>query len=162
MSKRMSHRAQAPEKLMIDVTPNREALDVAIANNGACSPTDCWHYVEINRVMEEMAPGERHHIRVDAGHVKLNYRGYRYIADVPLSVKRSLMRFDQKLYDEVTCRKYKLRFRRTSKIVKSSAERKAAINQARKDRIAAGADEPRRYKGKPTLRTRIEGFSGIV
>lgn len=142
------------------VLPNKDQLDEAISQNGRCSPTECWHYVAIAKLMEEMAPGERHHVRVDAGHVKLNYRGWRYIADTPRHVKRSLMLFDKGRYDEVYVREYQLRFRRTTKIKAANTKRKAQINAARRARIAAGSDEPRR--NYQNLRARIEGFSGIV
>lgn len=161
MTKRNVPRA-GTKGFLLTVFPSREALDEAISANGFCNPTDCWHYVAISTEMEQLAPGDRHHVRIDGGHVKLNYRGWRYIADTPRHVKHSLMLFDLKRYTEVRVREYNLRFRRTTKIVKVSEERQEQINTARIARIAAGGDERKRYKGRPTLRKRIEGFSGIV
>lgn len=161
MSKKIAPKA-GTKGFLLSVLPSRDALDEAITANGFCDPTDCWHYVAISALMEELQPGARHHVRVDAGHVKLIYRGWRYIADTPRHVKHSLMLFDKKRYSEVRVREYNLRFRRTTKIQIVSERRRDEINTARKARIAAGGDEQRRYKGRPSLRKRIEGFSGIV
>jgi hypothetical protein len=139
------------------VLPNREDLNKAIAVNGFCHPKKCWHRMAVYSLMEHLEPGADHHVRVDAGHIKVNYRGWRYSADTPVHVKRSLMLFDAKRYDEVYIRTYKLRFRRTTKIIPISRARQDQINTARKERIAAGGDETRR--GYPNLRKRVSGFS---
>jgi len=144
----------------ITVVPTRDALNKAIELNGYCDPTKCWHFVAIFAVLELLEPGARHMVKVDAGHVKVNYCGYKYIADTPVFVKRSLMLFDLGRYDEVVVRRYILRFRRLYKITKMTRERKDQINAARNARIAAGSDErQRRYS---CIRKRVEGFSGIV
>ncbi len=143
----------------LKVLPSREHLDNALIADGQCNPTDCWHYVAINQLMDLMSPGEKHHVRVDAGHIRLNYRGWRYVADTPRHVKRSLMLFDLGRYNEVHVREYTLRFRRTTKIVPVTKERQESINKARHARIAAGGDERRRVYN---LRERVEGFSGLV
>ena len=144
---------------LLTVTPDKDSLDEAIAANGFCNPTDCWHYVAISKVMEKKAPGERHHVRVDAGHIKLNYKGWRYIADTPRHVKRSLLLFDKGRYNEVRVRPYNLRFKRTTKIVETTDQRKHQINIARLARAAAGRPDKKNY---PSLRKRVEGFSSIV
>lgn len=144
------------------VFPSREALAEAIAANGFCDPRNCWHHVAISAVLQKLAPDDRHRVHVDGGHIKINYCGWRYIADTPRQVKRSLMLFDLKRYEEVRVKEYNLHFRRTTKIIQASPERKAQINAARRARIAAGSDEPYRYKGRPTLRMRVAGMSGIV
>jgi len=145
---------------LLEVLPNREHLDKAIEANGFCHPQKCWHRMAVYSLMERLAPGENHHVRVDAGHIKVNYKGWRYISDAPSHVKRSLMLFDAKRYDEVYIRRYKLRFRRSTKIIPVSRERQDQINAARKERIAAGGDEHRR--NYQDLRKRVEGFSVIV
>lgn len=144
----------------LSVLPSRDALDKAINYDGFCDPRKCWHFVAISALMERMEPGEQHHVRVDAGHIKLNYRGWRYVADSPRHVKRSLMLFDLKRYDEVYIREYKLRFRRTTRIVPISRERQDQINALRRERVALGGDE--RKRKYPNMRKRIEGFSGVV
>jgi hypothetical protein len=144
----------------MDVLPSGEDLNDALAANGQCDPKNCWHYMAISKILERWAPGERHVVKVDAGHIKCNYRGWHYMSDAPRHVKRSLMLFDAGRYEEVHTRKYRLRFRRVRKIVKATADRKAQINRARTARIAAGSDEPKRKY--PNLRARVEGFSGIV
>jgi hypothetical protein len=146
---------------LLSVMPNRDHLSAAIAQNGSCNPKKCWHYVAINALMSRWAPDERHSVRVDAGHIKLNYRGWRYIADTPLHVKRSLMLFDKGLYDEVHVRRYSLRFRRTTKIIPQTEEARIAHNERRKIRLAHGSEENKRAK-RSNLSARVEGFSGIV
>ena len=145
---------------LMTVNPNREALDEAISYNGFCDPRKCWHFVAISAEMEQLEPGAKHFVRVDAGHIKVNYRGWRYLADVPRHVKRGLLLFDRKLYDQVYIRQYKLRFHRTTKIIPISQERQDQINADRVKRIAAGGDEHKRKY--PNMRKRVEGFSGIV
>jgi hypothetical protein len=137
-----------------------EHLNEAVAANGKCDPRNCWHFVAISKRMEELAPGERHMVKVDAGHIKTNYRGYHYIADCPTHVKRSLMLFDAERYEDVRIRQYKLRFRRLAKIKVYTAAEKKRINTNRNARIAAGGDE--RKRGYPSLRKRVEGFSSVV
>ena len=142
------------------VQPTKEHLVKAISMDGFCRPDKCWHYVAINQIIELWEPGVKHHVRVDAGHVRMNYRGWRYTADAPRHVKHSLMLFDKKLYDRVHVRPYTLRFHRTSKIIKVTKERQEQIETARQKRIKAGTEN---YIPKPmSLRQRVEGFSGIV
>jgi hypothetical protein len=143
------------------VMPERKYLDKAIENQGFCNPSKCWHKVAIASIVDAWGPVNSPHIRVDAGHVKLNYRGWRYIADTPLHVKRSLMLFDKKRYDEVHIREYTLRFRRTTKVIRVSRERQDAINASRSARIRAGSNERKKYSG-PTMRDRVVGHSSVV
>jgi hypothetical protein len=142
------------------VIPSRECLLKSIDDNGFCDPTKCWHKVAISAVMAVWAPNEKSKVRVDAGHIKVNYRGWRYVANTPLHVKRSLLLFDKKRYDEVRIRPYTLRFQRNTKIVAVTRERRDQINANRTARIAAGGDE--RKRNYPNMRKRVEGFSGIV
>lgn len=144
---------------LLPVTPSKEALDDAIAADGKCNPTRCWHKVAISKLMDTLAPGETHHVRVDAGHIKLNFGGWRYVADTPRHVKRSLMLFDAERYSDLRIRSYKLRFRRTTKIVPHTRKRQEQINAARIKRITAGSEETQKVYN---LRARVEGFSGIV
>lgn len=145
---------------LLPVLPSKDCLDEAISCNGFCDPRKCWHFVAINKLIDRWEPGVKHHVRVDAGHIKLNYRGWRYIADTPRHVKRSLMLFDKKRYDEVTIRRYSLRFRRTTKIAPFTKERRIQIAAARDLRIKEGRD----HYSTPvlSLRKRVEGFSSIV
>jgi hypothetical protein len=71
-------------------TPRRapSALLRAVMSASAAIPTGCGTPARARRRDE---PGAPHHVRVDAGHIKTNYRGWRYIADTPRHVKRSLM-----------------------------------------------------------------------
>ncbi len=158
MSKNGTPKAGA-KGFLLSVLPDKDQLQTAIAANGKCNPTECWHFVAINALMDLWDPDGKHHVRIDGGHIKLNYRGWRYVADTPLHVKRSLMLFDLERYDDVYVRRYTLRFRRTTKIIKTeiTRERQEEINAARRKRIEDG--RPDRVYG---LRARIQGFSGIV
>lgn len=161
----MSTSRKAPPKegtkgFQLKVLPTRECLNKAIDSDGFCHPKLCWHFVGINVLMDKLEPEAKHHVRVDAGHVKLNYRGWRYVADTPRHVKISLMLFDKKQYDKVYIRQYTLHFRRTTKIEPYTSERKDQINAARARRIAENRDT---YPPPPvSLRKRVEGFSSIV
>jgi hypothetical protein len=145
---------------LLMVLPSRAQLEEAILANGRCSPTDCWHYVAISAEMHLLDPVGNPHVRVDAGHVRVNYKGWRYTADTPRHVKRSLMLFDLGRYEEIYVRKYGLRFRRSTKIVEVPRERQDQINAARRQRIVNGSIEHKRHY--PNLRARVEGFSAIV
>jgi hypothetical protein len=142
----------------LSVLPTRDALDKAIADDGFCDPRKCWHRVAIMALIMIWEPNGDPRVRVDAGHIKVNYRGWRYIADTPRHVKRSLMLFDLHRYDEVYIRQYTLRFRRTTKIVPESKERRDRINANRLARAAAGKPD-RKYAD---LHKRVVGFSSIV
>lgn len=144
----------------LKVLPTRDCLEKAISHNGFCEPGKCWHFVAINKLMEQIEPGEKHHVRIDAGHVKLNYRGWRYVANTPRHVKISLMLFDKRKFDDVYIRQYSLRFQRTTKITPYSEERQAQIYAAREKRVAEGRDNYARPV--TSLRKRVEGFSSIV
>jgi|SRR6187397_2104958 hypothetical protein len=142
---------------MLTVVPTRTALEDAIGENGFCHPKKCWHRMALYSIMQGLDPNGNHHIRVDAGHIKLNYKGYHYVADTPLHVKRSLMLFDAQRYDEVRIRAYNLRFRRTTKVRSPTRERQDQVNEARRERRAQGIPA-RTYN----LRARVAGFSGVV
>lgn len=142
------------------VTPDRGSLEKAIEADGFCDPRRCWHKVAIASTVSVWDPIGKHHVRVDAGHIKLNYKGWRYVADTPRHVKRSLLLFDRKRYDEVRIRPYTLRFHRSTKVVAITEERRNEVNAARNARVKAGGDE--RKRKYPDMRKRVEGFSGIV
>jgi hypothetical protein len=143
----------------MSVLPSNDDLQKSIALGGKCDPARCWHKVAIAGVFIGWGEGNSR-VRVDAGHVVANFRGWRYRADTPRHVKRSLMLFDRGLYDQLRCRSYSLRFQRTTRIVKPTAQRQEQINNARQARIKAGSDEARRPYHN--LRKRVEGFSSIV
>jgi hypothetical protein len=100
-------------------------------------------------------------VKVDAGHIRLKYRGWRYVADTPKHVKRSLMLFDREFYEQLQIRAYDLKFRRTTKIVPITAKQRAENAAEYRRRRAEGWVPPRRPEGV-SLRKRVEGFSSIV
>jgi hypothetical protein len=142
----------------MSVTPCQECLNKAVAEGAFCRPDKCWHKLEIASTLNRWDPTGKHHVRVDAGHIKFNLWGWRYVADSPRHVKRTLLLFDKKRYDEIRIRNYTLRCRRTTRIMPLTDERKEQINQARYKRIAAGKPD----RSYPSMRDRVVGFSGIV
>lgn len=153
--------APGAKAFKLAVTPDRNCLNKSILMNGFCTPGKCWHKVGISAAILPWGKlTDLPHIRVDAGHVKMNYEGYRYVADTPHHVKLSLMKFDRKMYDDLYIRSYVLRFRRTTKIKRVTKERQEQINAARRIRIAAGGLEYKRQYSN--LRKRVEGFSSVV
>lgn len=142
------------------VSPNRACLSKAIEADGFCDPSECWHKVAVAAVVADWDKAASARVFVDAGHIRLSYKGWRYVADTPKHVKRSLMLFDAKLYEHVRARDYTLRFRRGTRIKRVTKERQKQINVNRAARIAAGSDEGRRVY--PSMRKRVEGFSAIV
>ena len=94
-------------------------------------------------------------VKVDAGHIKFNLRGFRWLADTPKVAKDSLIRFDRK--EAVSPHNYVVVANRRTKIVPPSPERQARVNENRRIRIRAGnPDKP--AKGL-TLRKRIVGYA---
>ena len=153
-------RRRAKEEILLDVECTVDDLNAAIRLDGRCTPDRCQHKVAISRALFAIDSDGTHHVRIDGGHVKFNFRGYRYVADTPRAVKRSLMLFDKGEYSSLHPMKYKLRAHRTTKIIPNTKERKAQINAARKARIAAGGDE--HHRKYSNLKARIAGFSGAV
>lgn len=144
----------------MEVSPKQEFLDKAIASGAHCDPRNCWQHLEVASILQAWDPNGNHHVRVDAGHVKFNLWGWRYTADTPRTVKRGFMLFDLKRYEEIRIRPYKLRCRRSTKILPYTKERQAQINSARAVRVKEGRDN---YTRPPvSLRKRVEGFSSIV
>lgn len=146
----------------MNVIPSKEALEKAIADNGMCKPSKCWHKVAIFAILIAWFPDARaNDVKVDAGHIRLNYRGWRYIADTPKHVKRSLMLFDKEFYERLSIRAYILKFRRTTKIVPITAKQRAENAAEYRRRRNQGWVPPRPPEGT-SLRKRVEGFSSIV
>lgn len=154
-------RTNRRKEVTLSVSTTHDDLNAAIGMNGRCSPSKCMHKVAIARTLFALDPdgGGTHRVRIDGGHIKFNLHGYRYKADTPKAVKRSLMLFDQGAYDAIKVQTYSVRAHRTTKIAPITKERQEQVNANRRQRIAAGGDENRRNYN---LRKRIEGFSGSV
>jgi hypothetical protein len=138
--------------LQVDVT----ADDIA---KGECRiPSKCMEKVAIARSMIEKfgnLTDAQLHVRVDAGHINLNWEGYRRVADTPKIAKASLIRFDQK--KPVAPHSYTLHFRRTTKVVKVSRDRQDQINERRRVRASNGA--PDKVANRLTLHRRVVGYA---
>lgn len=117
----------------------------------------CMERVAIIRALREIDPDvPSNSVRVDAGHIKFVLKGYRYKADTPRIAKESLILFDHKQFGPVYVKphSYWVTAAQTSKVVKSTAERKEQINAARHARAAAGNPDKQYVK----LKERVIGF----
>ncbi len=144
---KFSRKTSTKMKFKVDVTwPD-------IAGGVSCKASKCMHKVAIARTLDNMdRRGGHHKVRVDAGHIKFNYGGYRWEAKTPKIAKDSLMRFDDGY--PVQPHSYTVNAERTSKIIPLSAERQEQINKRRRERV-----ENEGYKQKPyLLRDRIRGY----
>jgi hypothetical protein len=95
------------------------------------------------------------HVRVDAGHIKFNYRGFRWLADTPSRVKDWLIRFDRG--ETVRPHVYSIAARRTTEVIPFTKERQEQINLARQKRIREG--RPDRNYTDPSIHQRVIGFA---
>jgi hypothetical protein len=139
-------------KFKVDVTQG----DI---DNGECRLTSqCMEKVAIARTLMNQFRGKSDaelRVRVDAGHIRFNLRGCRWLADTPKIAKVSLIKFDRK--ETVKPHSYVVVARRVSKIKTRSRERQNQINAARRARIRAG--KPDKLYNRKTLRKRIVGFA---
>jgi hypothetical protein len=135
---------------------------------GEClKPSSCMVQVSLERTLRMAHPRTNHHSRVDAGHIKFNLEGYRYVADTPRKPKAALIAFDREDAARKAARKkgepfkskvepfmFTITARRGAKIKATTPERQERINEARRKRRAAGQKQ-KQY----TLRDRIVGFA---
>jgi len=139
-------------KFKVDVTQ-------ADIDNGKCRlAMQCMEKVAIARTLMNQYHGKNDaelRVRVDAGHIRFNLRGQRWVADTPKVARTSLIRFDEK--KPVGPHSYFVSARRVGAIVKRSRERQDQINAARRVRIRAGL--PDKVYARNTLRKRIVGYT---
>ena len=147
------------KEFTMEVLPQQDKLDAAIEAGAFCNAEACWHYLEVAAVCHHWDESGNHHVRVDAGQVKLNLFGWRYEATTPLHVKRTLMLFDVKRYKEIKIKGYTLKFRRTTRIIPIARERQDQINVARRARKNAGHPDRNDYRD---MHKRVVGFSVLV
>lgn len=160
MSKRTRKPRPGSEKWNLRVMPSRKALVQAISQNGYCNPTDCWHYVAIFALLSGWFPEtKKNWVRVDAGHVKVRIGDWWYKADTPAHVKRSLMLFDKRRYEEVRAQEYTLHFRRDYKVRPMREATKKELQNYAASRTGGVDKGKRQTRG---LRARVEGFSALV
>src|SRR5262252_7260123 len=126
------------------------ALDIKWAKG--CDPNKCMIKVATARAINV----PHGYIRVDSTGVAVTRRNdFREKAFLPrVAVKAMLMFDDETTRDLVKPFSFWLEFHKTSRVHKASAERKEAINAARRARVAAGNPD-RRY----TLTKRIKGIA---
>lgn len=115
----------------------------------------CMEKLAVARALNDVFPDETsHHVRIDAGHIRFNADGHRWIANTPKIARRALIEFDHKR--PVRPHSYKLTAQRTTKILPNPRKRQDQINTARRKRIAAGV--PDKTYTAQSLRKRIIGF----
>lgn len=146
---------------------------VHVANNdiieGECLKANkCMVRVANERTLRHLDPSmPNHHSRVDAGHIRFNYKGRRALADTPRAAKAALIQFDKEVRarreakrrgvpfkSEVEPFSFTVRAVLGRPILKTTRARKDNINAARKRREAAG-QKPKQY----TLHQRVVGFA---
>jgi len=136
-------------------------IELSSSVKGFCDPRKCFGKVAIARKLDQEFPQlQSHKVRVDAGHIKANIRGYRWLADTPKILRAMLINFDNKKKRHlVTPFDFTIVFVRMSKIdpaKKFTAERRVQIAAARRNREAkTGTTDRARY----TLRKRIVGYT---
>ena len=129
-------------------------------DNGECRiATCCMEKVAVTRALKKEfnIPDEdvHHlHVKVDAGHIKVNDGGHHWEATTPKIAKASLIKFDRK--KSVEPHSYIVTATRGNKIAPMTAERRKQINLARAKRSAEGKPD-REYKDI-TIRKRIVGY----
>jgi hypothetical protein len=115
----------------------------------------CMEKLAIAEALMKLFPKEAsHHVRIDAGHIRFNANGYRWIANTPKIARRALIDFDRKR--PVRPHNYRVAAQRTTKIVPNPRKRQDQINKARRERVAAGVRD-KTYTAQ-SLRKRIIGF----
>jgi hypothetical protein len=142
------------------------AEDIA---EGECGlATKCMVRVAVERVLRTLDPSmPNHHTRVDAGHIRFNYKGRRCVADTPRTAKAALIRFDLEAKKKREAARRGVEFKSQvepfaikvigelrGKLSPTTRKRKDNINQARRRRAEAG-QKPKRY----TLHKRVVGFA---
>jgi hypothetical protein len=138
-------------KFKVDVTQ-------ADIENGECRmATRCMEKVAIARTLMTEFRGKSDaelRVRIDAGHIKFNLRGCRWIADTPKIAAHSLQKFDRK--ELVKPHSFVVVARKTATIKKVARDRQDQVNAARRARIRAG--QPDKVYTRKTLRKRVVGF----
>lgn len=128
----------------------------------------CMVRVAVERALRNLDPSmPNHHTRVDAGHIKFNWKGRHALADTARVAKAKLIQFDKEVKERRKAKKQKKPFKSEvepfpftvravlgRKIIKTTSARKDNINAARKRRQAAG-QKPKQY----TLHQRVVGFA---
>lgn len=146
-------------KLQEVMTLHVDVIQKDIEDGQPCTASLCMEKVAIARALDRLDPGaaarnQHHKVRVDAGHVKFNFHGYRWKAETPKVARRALIMFDNKTTrPNVKVHSYKLTALKGTKIVKAelSPERKKQILKAQRERQKAG-------QNKYMLRQRLIGF----
>jgi hypothetical protein len=146
--------------------------DILEGIDGCRDASKCMERVSITRALLEkydVSPHETR-VRIDAGHTKFNFKGYRWQADTSKVQKNALIRFDdlitklkrqrvpaekieKMVLDAIPDHSWKFKAMKGTKIIPPTKARQEQVNQRRRERIAAG-EKPKHY----TLRKRVIGF----
>lgn len=143
------------------------AEDIAEGECGLANK--CMVRVAVERVLRQLDPSmPNHHTRVDAGHIRFNWKGRRCVADTPRIAKAALIKFDQEAKEKRKAKRQGVEFKSEvepftikwvhaelrGRLKPTTRSRKDNINQARRRRAEAG-QKPKKY----TLHKRVVGFA---
>jgi hypothetical protein len=150
-------RSKVITTLKIRVETTQEDID-----EGECKLiTKCMEKIAIARALKEQLhlkdeEVSKLHVRVDGGHIRFNYKGYRWVANTPAKAKNALIRFDR---DKSLVRPHTFTFvaARTTKVIPMTDERRAQINMAREDRARRG--QPDKVYTAPSVHERVVGYA---
>lgn len=154
----VKHGRRQVTTLKIRVETKQEDID-----EGECKLiTKCMEKIAIARALTSQLglkkPEEisKLHVRVDGGHIKFNYNGYRWVANTPTKAKNALIRFDR---DKSLVRPHSFTIvaARTTKVLPFTNERREQVNQARADRARRGV--PDKVYEAPTIHRRVVGYA---
>jgi hypothetical protein len=125
-------------------------------NNGVCrKQSKCMEKVAVCRTLIELGvikSDAEGRVRVDAGHIKFNAYGFRWVADTPKTASQALKAYDHDGPEVVRGHSYMVVAHKDTPIIKIPRERQEQINEARR---ARWPQENRRYK---TIHERIVGY----
>jgi hypothetical protein len=148
---KLSSRKIATMSATIDVT--EEDIE-----HGECRlPHRCMVRVAVARELHstDKDKSANHHVRVDAGHIRFNFGGFRWEASTHRRAKMALIRFDRG--QTVKPFAFPMIATRKSKIVPINETRQAQVNAARRARAAEGRPD-KVYPGN-SIRKRVVGYA---
>jgi hypothetical protein len=131
----------------------------------------CMERVAMERALRVIDPkGGDHHVKIDGGSFKFNFRGYHYNGITPKIAKLALIQFDkerrpreraerngEKFVSKVEPHSYRVEATKGTKVQQFTRERQEQVNEARRRRSAAGKPDQKKYD----LRYRVQGLGTV-
>ena len=157
---------------VLEITGKTTTRDIEDGVDGCRDVNKCMERVAIARALRAEFKVEPHEsrVKIDAGHVTFNLKGFRWEAKTPRIQAKSLIKFDDILSrarrkklpkdeqkrlvtDAVKEHDWKFKAIKGTKIQSISRERQDRINKLRRERYVPGE-----YAKPMTLRKRVIGF----